>query len=904
MPLDVGYEITLTMTYDVTTPVPRLEIPEVCWNPTGSPTSQSLYLFNPSGLPMALEGLDVSLPGAQVTLGTLPTEIPPDSLVTLPVEVVKTGALTPGTIEADYAWQRALDEYVTFTLNPSSKTSPLIPPGFFFETEYVLQPAVFDPDVTYTTTITPPTELPWITLSSDKPDPMRWTEATEIKVALRADPPTFLAPGVYTDQATIRVDGSDGTWREGYLEFEATRTSNGLYLHTTFTLGPVPTEARQATARGVIRAGNCTSWIWSSAPGSHRLVGTTAGSSASFPSFAGAPTYNFDHQQVRMELSQKVMLEGEAFQARLEITNTSAALIEDVSVDVRLTDLDGNDRSSGFDFIPETPTGLGTIGVGGNKAQEWILLPSLLGVTDPEGEPFLASARITYTWGGQTFFNDTVPERIVVYPSPDLVISYQLPLPQNACTDFPLKVTIHNRGQGPARNLRFSTSLPKVVDPVTGITIPFTISQTTVNGVAIGPTLNVELGDLPPDLDNPAVIVWRLRTTLPGRFIEFTSDFRQLNPLGIPLRPLISEIRTFFVPGPCGGVPDRAVFCPSGECPSIALNGTQDVVAKPINTRTGGLSFQATDFAFPTAAGPLTFDRWYASPTTTDYTELLGPGWTHSLDLRLILPTDPLGEAGVIQLKLHSSNRIDFLEAGDGAYEPYPGVCGDLRLLDDGFGGYLFTDDAQNAYRFDAQGRILSASDPQGNALVYTYNADGRLDRVSDESGDRYLQFTYDAQGRIDAVSDHTNRRVGYAYDDAGDLTEVTDVLDQVWTYVYDEAHRLTEAHDPRRAIIERTEYDTQGRAVRQYNGEGERVVELSYNPDGTTTITDALGHVRTDEYDERGTLGRSDQPSRTIAGEGLQQQLPPDGVHRPSGQPHRAGVERRRRQPDPGHRC
>ena len=572
VPLDVGYEITLTMTYDVTTPVPRLEIPEVCWNPAETPKSQNLYLFNPSSLPMTLEGLDVDVPGAQVTLGTLPTEIPADSLITIPAEVVKTGPLTPGTIVADYAWQRALDKYVTFTFNPSSKTSPLIPPGFVFDTMYGIQSAVFDPAVDYTLTITPPTELNWITLTSESPNPMPWTEATEIEVALHAEPPTFLAPGVYTDQATIRVDGSDGTWREGYLQLEATRTANGLVLHTTFTLGPIPTEAREASAQGVIRPGNCTSWVWSSAPGSHRLIGTTSGSSASFPSFAGAPTYTFDHQQVRLEMSQKVMLESEAFPGPAR-DHQHQRRSHRAGVGRRAPDRlwTASTAAPVFDLIPETPTALGTIGVGGSTAQEWILLPSALGVSDPEGEPFLASARITYTWGGQTFYTDTVPERITVYPSPDLVISYQLPLTDNVCTEFPLKVTIHNRGQGPARNLRFSTSLPKVVDPATGITIPFTISQTTVNGVAIGPTLNVELGDLPPDVENPAVIVWTLRTTLPGRFIEFTSDFRQLNPLGIPLRPLISEVRTFLVPGPCGGIPDRAVFCPQRRVPERRL---------------------------------------------------------------------------------------------------------------------------------------------------------------------------------------------------------------------------------------------------------------------------------------------------------------------------------------------
>ncbi|MGD8848664.1 MAG: RHS repeat-associated core domain-containing protein [Anaerolineales bacterium] len=678
------------------------------------------------------------------------------------------------------------------------------------------------------------------------------------------------------------MDGSDGTWREGFLVFEATRTDDGTYLHSTFTLGDVPTESATDTAQGVIKTGSCTNWSWSSVPGSRVLTGSTSGTSASFPSFAGAPTYNFDHQQVRMEISQKIMLESEAFQARLELDNTSDSTINDVSVEIIIEDPNGFDRTAGFEFIPEVPTGLGNIPVGGGAEQEWILLPSLLNVTDPEGEDFFAYARITYTWGGQTFFTETVPELITVYPSPDLVITYQLPLPPNVCTEFPLKVTIQNRGEGPARNLRFSTALPQVVDPDSGITIPFTITETLVNGVSVGPKLNVEVGDVPPDPEQPATIVWVLKTTVPGRFVEFTSDFRQINPLGLPLEPLISEVRTFFVPGPCGEIPDRAVFCPSGECPGIALNGAVDTVEGPINTRTGGQSFEATDFSFPTAAGPLTFDRWYASPTVEEYTKLLGYGWTHSLDSRLIFPDDPLGEPGVVQLKLHSSNRLDFIEIGEGQYQAYPGVCGSLERLEDG--SYLFTDNAQNAYAFDSQGHIHSLTDPQGNLFLYNYTSEGLLYRVSDASGDRFLQFSYDLGGRIEQIEDHTGRTVSYAYDEAGDLVAVTDVLDQVWTYVYDDAHRMVEAIDPGEVTIERTVYDAEGRAVEQYDGEGNRVVALTYNPDGTTTITDANGNTRLDEYDERGALVDQTDPLGASMTKSYDQNFRPTELTDPAG--------------------
>jgi len=79
---------------------------------------------------------------------------------------------------------------------------------------------------------------------------------------------------------------------------------------------------------GDIGSGECTVWTWEAFPATRQLRGSTSGSSASFPSFSGGPVMQFDHQQVRLEISQKIMLEGEGFQASLSMENTSAAPIE------------------------------------------------------------------------------------------------------------------------------------------------------------------------------------------------------------------------------------------------------------------------------------------------------------------------------------------------------------------------------------------------------------------------------------------------------------------------------------------------------------------------------------------------------------------------------------------------
>src|SRR4030067_288982 len=70
VPIDQGYEITLTMTYDVRSPAPALLVPDACWGPP--PTTGSILIYNPSLIAVDLRNLVVSLPGASVQVGSIP----------------------------------------------------------------------------------------------------------------------------------------------------------------------------------------------------------------------------------------------------------------------------------------------------------------------------------------------------------------------------------------------------------------------------------------------------------------------------------------------------------------------------------------------------------------------------------------------------------------------------------------------------------------------------------------------------------------------------------------------------------------------------------------------------------------------------------------------------------------
>lgn len=315
---------------------------------------------------------------------------------------------------------------------------------------------------------------------------------------------------------------------------------------------------------------------------------------------------------------------------------------------------------------------------------------------------------------------------------------------------------------------------------------------------------------------------------------------------GVP--PAVSDLQTLSGLDPKNGSGDPR------ERATTTCVCSQGYVGDPINTRTGGFDFSWVDLSIPTSAGPLVFQRTYASPTVGIYTDTLGYGWTHNQDTRLILPASS-GVGQIVQFKSHSANQYAFTDNGNGTYTPAFGVTASLSY-NPSTSQYTLTISDQAVYTFDATGKLLTWIDPQGHALSYTYSS-SRLSQVSTDGGARYLNFAYDSQSRLNAVSDHVGRQVSFGYDlTTGDLITATDVLNQTWTYVYTgTTHLLWKVIDPRGITAVRTEYDDQGRAVRQYDAQDKSTTQVVYALNGTSVITNALGITETHTYDSRNTL-------------------------------------------------
>jgi YD repeat-containing protein len=286
------------------------------------------------------------------------------------------------------------------------------------------------------------------------------------------------------------------------------------------------------------------------------------------------------------------------------------------------------------------------------------------------------------------------------------------------------------------------------------------------------------------------------------------------------------------------------------SCPLCSLYETQHNVAGPINSATGNYMYQKIDEMMPAPGGSLTLQRSYISEARDLYTRTLGYGWTHNHEIRLVFPGDPGGVTGQVQLQAPGGSQLPFFDLGNGSYEAYPGVTAQMTriMATGGITTYVVTATNQTVYTFNAAGLVTQTVNPMGNVISYTYYVSGPLQAV--QSYGRSLQFTYDAQNRLKQVIDPISRSTQFGYDANGDLAIVTDTRGLTWTYQYSgTTHLLTRIVDPNQKTVERTEYDGQGRAIKQYNGKDEVVAQLQFGSGGIITVTDGLMHTSIDRY-------------------------------------------------------
>ena len=272
-----------------------------------------------------------------------------------------------------------------------------------------------------------------------------------------------------------------------------------------------------------------------------------------------------------------------------------------------------------------------------------------------------------------------------------------------------------------------------------------------------------------------------------------------------------------------GGASQRSQGMGGGGAGGGSCN---NCTGSPCYVGSGVYAISETDLEIPTNGFPLLLARSYESTRAIDGP--LGYGWTSNLTARAYSAVYLLAAPDTVQrevdVTMPGGLRYRFQENADGSYTPPVGRYD--RLVKNGDGTFDLTfANSRSVLHFAQGGSLLSMSDDFGNTLQYTYDGNGRLQRVDDLSGSgRYLDVFWGADGRLSTIRDHTGRQVGYFYNGRGALATVTDPLGRQTHYTYVQgryAPLLATVKDNWDRLVTEVTYEASDR-VRSYTENGE----------------------------------------------------------------------------------
>ena len=238
----------------------------------------------------------------------------------------------------------------------------------------------------------------------------------------------------------------------------------------------------------------------------------------------------------------------------------------------------------------------------------------------------------------------------------------------------------------------------------------------------------------------------------------------------------------------------------------------------------------------------------------------LPDGRVEEFDLQL----SPTSSIGVI-----TSTRVTGFAPRQGTQGTLEGLDNpDLLLVNAGFEDVLVDDGTLDLYdpkRFryttlDGTKIEIHRSDgvrkiTDRNGIAITFGPSG----ITHSAGPSVV-FTRDAQGRITSVTDLNGNAQTYAYDGNGDLVSHTDPTGGVSRYAYNRHHGLIDIRNALGTRVTRNEYDAGGKLVSMTDADGRQVTFAHNETANEDIVTDRLGRQTKLVYDAQGNVTRQER--------------------------------------------
>jgi len=250
--------------------------------------------------------------------------------------------------------------------------------------------------------------------------------------------------------------------------------------------------------------------------------------------------------QVTLQISQSAVLTLDAFNAMLQLNNSSGDVLTNVGVSLVIQNQLGQDVTGLFAVLPPAITGgltavdgTGIIPSSASGSAQWTLIPTVDAAPDAPTN-YLVSGSFTYVDRGEVVTVPLAPTAISVQPAPQLYLKYFLQHdvygddpytgPIEPSIPFPLAVMAQNKGRGAAHNFQITSAQPTIVDNKKGLLINFNIIGAALNGQPADPSLTVDFGDIAAG--QIGIGTWLMTSSLDGQFINYQATFQHVDPLG------------------------------------------------------------------------------------------------------------------------------------------------------------------------------------------------------------------------------------------------------------------------------------------------------------------------------------------------------------------------------------
>ena len=257
-----------------------------------------------------------------------------------------------------------------------------------------------------------------------------------------------------------------------------------------------------------------------------------------------------------LQINQQATVARSAFDASLELDNQEPSdSLQNVSINLDIHDLAGNDVTNMFFISSPTLTGLsavdgsGMLSADSNGTADWTIIPTnaaaASGITR-----YLVSGTLSYSDNGVTFTSPLLSTTIDVYPDPSLNVQYfvqhdvygddpftpQVETPQ----PFALGIMVTNTGPGDAGNFTITSAQPKIVDNQKGLLVDFNIIGAQVGNQPVSPTLTADLGTIASG--QTAVADWLTTSSLDGQFLSYDASYQHDSALGGTATSIIDSV--------------------------------------------------------------------------------------------------------------------------------------------------------------------------------------------------------------------------------------------------------------------------------------------------------------------------------------------------------------------------